>query len=112
MNIIACDIHPVQNLRVQLKHSDDPKERQEWAKHFITLGFVAFEDLLKKHSGLYCFGDQVTLADVYLVPQCYNADRFGVDMSAFPHISAVRANLAKLDAFIKAEPNQQPDAIV
>ena len=68
--------------------------------------------MLKKTSGLYCFKDSVSLADLYLVPQVYNANRFGVDMTAFPLISGICARLEVLDAFVAAHPSKQPDAIV
>lgn len=72
MNLIACDIQPVQNLRV-LKYVGDTK--QTWACHFITLGFEALEAILSKTSGKYSYGNSLTLADVYLIPQVYNAIR-------------------------------------
>jgi glutathione S-transferase len=77
MATIACDIQPIQNLRVLQKHSADQAERAEWAKYWIDVGLAAVESMLKKTAGKYCVGDQVTLADVCLVPQVYNANRYG-----------------------------------
>ena len=108
VDTIACDIHPVQNLRV-LKYAGDER-RTEWAKHFIETGFNALETMLSNTAGQYCVGDTVTLADVYLVPQVYNANRVGVDMNPFPTINAVHSRLVGLDAFQKAHPIQCQDA--
>ena len=108
-NIVACDIHPLDNLRVLqylkgvLNVSDE--EKSTWYAHWITLGFKAIEKSLDPN-GLYCLGDNVTLADVCLVPQVYNAHRFNVDMSLFPKIEAVNNELMKVDAFKKAAPQQ------
>ncbi len=106
-NIIACDIHPVDNLRVlkyltgTLSVSED--EKLIWYHHWIKLGFDALEPQLKATP--YCFGDEVTLADLYLIPQVYNALRFDQDMSAFPKISNIYKNCNQLDAFKRASPD-------
>lgn len=71
---------------------------------------LVFETLLKESRGKYCVGDQVTLADAFLIPQCYNADRFEVDLKQFPIISEIRASLEELEEFKKAHPSAQPDA--
>ena len=76
----------------------------------VTRGFDVCEELVKETKGKYCFGDEVTLADVFLIPQFYNAERFGVDFSRFPNLMAIKANLEKLEAFDKAHPSKQPDA--
>jgi maleylacetoacetate isomerase len=106
-NLIGCDIQPVQNLRV-LTYIGESKG--EFAKHFITLGFEALEQVLKKVSGVYSFGDSVTLADCFLVPQVYNAIRWGVNMEKFPLIVEINARLVALAAFKDADPSVQPDA--
>lgn len=108
VGIICSDIQPLQNLRVLQSVGEDKK--MEHAKHFITAGFESLEALLAKCSGKYCFGDLLTLADVCLVPQVYNARRFGVDMSKFPIISKIEQGLAEHPAFVKADPGVQPDA--
>lgn len=116
-NIISNDIQPVGNLRV-LKHVQsfftDPKEkdahRMEWAQTHIKHGFEALEAVMAKHSGKYSFGDAVTMADAFLVPQVYNALRFKVDMSAYPTILRVHEALSELPAFKDAHPSAQPDA--
>jgi len=111
---VACEIHPVNNLRVQqylvqeLSISDDDK--LAWSHHWMSTGFKAIEKKLEKTAGKYCFGDQVTMADICLVPQVYNANRFNVDMTPFPLISAIVKRCNQLPAFIKALPENQPDA--
>ena len=111
---IACEIHPINNLRVlqyltnQL--SIDDKVKLTWLHHWMTTGFTNLEAQLVKTSGLYCFGDQVTMADVCLIPQSYNAKRFGVNMSHYPNICRIVNNCQLLTAFDKALPENQKDA--
>ena len=110
--IIACDIHPLNNtgplnyLRYQLKA--DKAAVEAWYAHWVQAGFGAVEALIKP--GPYCFGNQVTVADICLVPQVYNARRFKVPLDRFPGIVAVDAALMKLPAFEAARPENQPDA--
>jgi maleylpyruvate isomerase len=110
--IIACDIHPIDNLaplnylRRVLKHNDD--EVNAWYRHWVVEGFNAIEELLG--DGPFCFGSQPTLADVCLVPQVYNAKRFKVSFDKYPKIAAAEAACQKLPAFEKAKPENQPDA--
>lgn len=109
--IIACDIHPIDNLSV-LKYLKselgvNDTQKTEWYKHWIINGFNALEKTLEDNAGKYCFGGEITLADVCLVPQVYNANRFNVDMSVFPSIQRVNDNAMKLDAFSKAAPDSQ-----
>ncbi|MDX3772785.1 maleylacetoacetate isomerase [Chromatiaceae bacterium AAb-1] len=111
---IACDIHPLNNLRVQQYLSGplalDAQQKQAWMKHWLHTGLAALEQRLERTSGPYCFGDQLTLADICLVPQVYNAQRFGLDMAAYPAISLVHHHCQQLAAFALAAPEQQPDA--
>jgi len=107
--VIASDIQPLQNLRVTNFLGEERK--QEWLKHFIGLGMEAVEKLLQQTAGKYCVGDEVTMADCLLVPQIYSTIRFGVDMSKFPIITRIGVELAKLDPFIKAHADNQPDAV-
>ncbi|WP_026375552.1 maleylacetoacetate isomerase [Aestuariibacter salexigens] len=111
---LACDIQPLANLRV-LQHIGNrfdatQEDKAEWAKHWITTGFKAVEKRLQNTAGDYCFGFDVTMADVCLVPQYFNAKRFNVDLQAFPTIQRVCENCQELDAFIRAQPENQPDA--
>jgi len=110
--VIACDIHPLNNtsplfyLKNTLKHDQDTINA--WYAHWVTVGFAAFEALIKP--GPYCFGAQPGLADICLVPQVANARRFNVPLDQFPKIVAVDAACLKLPAFDKARPENQPDA--
>ena len=110
--IIACDIHPLNNvgplnyLRHELKA--DKAAVEAWYRHWVDAGFAAVEALIRP--GPYAFGPQVTMADICLVPQVYNARRFKVPLDRFPRISAVDAALLKLPAFDAARPELQPDA--
>ena len=113
---IACEIHPLNNLRVlnhlteTLGQSEDA--RRAWYHHWIAEGFTGLEGLLADHSatGIYCHGDQVTLADLCLVPQVYNARRFACDLGPYPTIVRIADTLATLPAFAEAAPENQPDA--
>ncbi len=93
-----------------LPEDEKGAKKVAWAKDIIERGFAALEKELQKTAGRYCVGDTVTLADAYLDPQVYNANRFKVDMKKFPVISRVTAALAELPAFKKAQPSSQPDA--
>jgi maleylacetoacetate isomerase len=110
--IIACDIHPLNNLvalnylKGPLKH--DQAAADDWYRHWVTQGFDAIEALLRP--GPYAFGAQVTVADLCLVPQVFNARRFKVVMEKYPKIAAVDAACLKLPPFDRARPENQPDA--
>jgi len=112
---IACDIHPLNNLRVlkylggTLGTSEDAKN--DWVKHWIGLGFQALEaELSRSREGPFCVGAQPTIADCCLVPQLFNAQRFGVDLSPYPTLTSIDAACAALPAFAEAHPAVQPDA--
>jgi maleylacetoacetate isomerase len=114
--MIACDIHPLGNLRVlqylerELKASES--QRQAWSRHWISAGFDALEPMLAgNHStGTFCEGDRPTIADCCLVPQTYNARRFDVPMENYPTIARIDAACRGLDAFKRAAPEAQSDA--
>jgi len=108
VEMVVSDMQPIQNMKVLTKIGEEKKA--EWAKYWIDKGFEALEQQLKKTSGKYSLGDEVTLADCVLVPQVYNAIRWQVDMSKFPTISRVNEELSKLEAFKAAHPDVQPDA--
>ncbi len=114
--IVACDIHPLGNLRVlqylEREFNTPQVERERWAQHWITEGFIAFESLLADNpsTGLFCEGDEPTLADICLVPQVYNAQRWSIDLKRFPSIQRINAECLKLEAFVRARPENQPDA--
>jgi maleylacetoacetate isomerase len=110
--IIACDIHPLNNLGPlrYLRHTlkADQSAIQEWYRHWIITGFEAVEALIKPAP--YAFGRHVTVADICIVPQVANARRFNVPLDRFPGVVAVDAAAAKLSAFDAARPDLQPDA--
>ena len=112
---IACDIHPLNNLRV-LKYLADEfnapdEQKSDWYSHWITEGFRACEQMsvTYAHDGPYAFGANVTLADTLLVPQMYNARRFNVPLDEYPRLVAVSDACNELQAFIDAAPENQPD---
>jgi maleylpyruvate isomerase len=111
---IACEIHPLNNLKVlqylakELNVDDDAKS--SWYHHWIHEGFGALEKQLEAHAGQFCFGDSVTLADLCLVPQVYNANRFKVDLQSYPNIVRITHNCNQLGAFVDAMPEHQDDA--
>ncbi|MGA2397605.1 MAG: maleylacetoacetate isomerase [Steroidobacteraceae bacterium] len=111
--LIACDIHPLNNLRV-LQYLESTvglaqAGRDEWYRHWIAIGFTALEDALGRDAsrGRFCFGDQPGMADVCLVPQLYNARRYSVDLTAYPRIVAIDAACRELPAFESAAPEKQ-----
>jgi maleylacetoacetate isomerase len=110
---IACDIHPVQNLKVlaRLRQLGLPEEQvTEWAAWVNREGLSACEALVKGEKGPFCFGDKPTMADLCLVPQLANARRFGVDVSAFPRLLEAEAAAREMKAFADAAPDRQSDA--
>jgi len=114
--IVACEIHPLNNLRVlnfiRASYGLDQEGVNAWYRHWIAEGFAMMEGFLVKHgkSGRYCLRDQVTIADCCLVPQVFNAERYKCDLSAYPTVMRINAECAKLEAFDKAHPWKQPDA--
>jgi len=114
--IVACDIHPINNLRVlQYLEKDlglDEQARNAWVLRWIDDGFAAMENMLDKdtRSGTYCFGSAPTMADICLVPQIFNGQRFGVEMSRYPTLARINAACMELSAFKDQAPGQQPDA--
>ena len=114
--ICVCEIHPLNNTRVlayltdTLKLSDEQKGA--WYRHWVTVGFTALEKRLaaEKETGQFCHGDTPGFADIALVPQVANANRFNVDLGPFPSIRRINDNCLALDPFKKAMPENQPDA--
>jgi maleylpyruvate isomerase len=109
---VNAGIQPAQNLYVlnYLKEHHPEAKRSDWAKHFIGRGLTAMEAIAKDTAGRFLVGDQVTIADVLLVPQLYVAQRFGVDLEPFPTLTRVDSTCEAIDAFARAHPDRQPDA--
>ena len=115
--MVACDIHPVNNLRI-LKYLTGElgvteEQKLTWYRHWISEGFTALEALLSSstETGQYCHGDSITLADVCLIPQVYNARRFKLDLTPFPTIERIEQQCLIHNAFEQAIPENQPDAV-
>jgi maleylacetoacetate isomerase len=108
---IACDIHPLNNLRVlkYLKNElGQPQEQVDrWYAHWVTEGFAALETIAKAGAGRFLFGDEPTIADVCLVPQLYNARRFNVPIGDWPTLLRAEESALRLDAFAAAHPDKQ-----
>jgi len=114
--IIACEIHPLNNLRVRKYVGKTYKLDEEgvntWYRHWIAEGFQMMEAFLaqeRKH-GKYCYRDQVTMADCCLVPQVFNAILYQCDLKPYPNVTRIHDACMKLDAFVLAQPSKQPDA--
>ena len=112
--LIACDIHPLNNLRV-LQYLEqvlavDAGARAAWYQHWVAAGFAALEQMLQGQAQAFCAGATPGMADCCLVPQLYNARRFQVPLQAYPRLLQIEAACLQLDAFQKAAPENQPDA--
>ncbi len=114
--IVACDVHPLNNLRVlrRLEHTlgADEEARSAWYRHWVAEGLSALEALLagSEATGTFCHGDRPTMADVFLVPQVFNARRFACDLTPYPTIVRIDTACRALPAFDRARPEVQPDA--
>ncbi|MDH4107044.1 MAG: maleylacetoacetate isomerase [Gammaproteobacteria bacterium] len=117
VGIVGCDIHPIQNLRIlthlRSEFGQDDESVSAWCRRWIGEGFAVIEKLAAERSteGRYVFGDSLTLGDVWLIPQVFNARRFGLDLAPFPTIAGIDAHCQGLEAFAKAHPARQPDAV-
>jgi maleylacetoacetate isomerase len=114
--IVACEIHPLNNLRT-LKHVRKAYQLDEegvnaWYRHWIAEGFGMMESFLSEQAkhGRYCFRDQVTMADCCLVPQVFNAQRYHCELKPYPTVMRIHEACLQLDAFVQAQPSRQPDA--
>lgn len=114
--LVACDIHPLNNLRVlqylEREFAVDQPGREGWSRHWMAEGLSAFEALVRDNpsTGDYCEGELPSLADCCLIPQLYNARRFKLDLSPWPNLLRIEANCLALSAFQQAAPERQPDA--
>lgn len=116
MHTVGCEIHPLQNLGVlkyiKAVYSLDDDDVFAWCRKWIDRGFTAFEALARERSadGQFSFGASLTLADVWLIPQLYNARRFELDLTPYPTIVSIDEHCQTLDEFAAAHPSRQPDA--
>lgn len=112
--VVACDIHPVNNLRILKALKAEFGASQEavdaWTRRWIGEGFAALETMVAAHGGAFCFGDGVTLADVLLLPQWYNGERFDLDPAPYPRLAAAVERARAIPAFATASPDAQPGA--
>ncbi|MEE2756529.1 MAG: maleylacetoacetate isomerase [Myxococcota bacterium] len=115
VEVINSGIQPIQNLRVMQRLGRefglDKSAQQSWSRGWIEFGFEALHNLVERHGATYSFGDQVTLADLALIPQLYNARRFNVELERFPRLLEIESALIQIPAFISAHPDRQPDAV-
>lgn len=113
--LVSCDIHPLNNLRVMRYLADelgvDAEAKQKWLRHWIVEGFASMEAHLERHpgTGKFCHGELPTMADCFLVPQVFNAIRFDIDLAPYPNIARIYGNCVELPAFVRAAPREQPD---
>jgi len=108
--LVNSGIQPLQNTSTFAELKKHGVEHEAWARHFIAKGLAALEQLAQPRAGAFLFGDNPTLADIYLVPQLYNARRFGLPLDAFATLTRAEANAQALPAFQGARPEAQPDA--
>lgn len=112
--MIACDIHPINNLRIlkylKAEMGQEQAAIDSWSCHWIEEGFKPLEEIAESSPGPYLFGDRVTMADICLSPQMYNARRLRADLVKCPALVEIDKALMKLPAFLKARPEAQPDA--
>lgn len=112
--IIAADIHPLNNLRVlqfiESEFGAGQKKRGAWYHHWLAKGFEAVEAMVKNSPGAFCCGDEPTLADICLVPQVYNAKRYEFDLRVYPMVRTINDRCHEVEAFALAAPQHQPDA--
>ncbi len=114
--VIACEVHPIQNLRVlnyvKREYNQTDEQVNRWAQHWIDLGLSALEQMIlaQPKRGKFCFGDAPTVADICLIPQLGNARRYGCDLSQYPNILSIETACLAIPAFADAAPEKQPDA--
>jgi len=111
--VINSFMHPMGNLKtlqyLEKKHSYTQEQKEEWVQYWVPQGLETLENTLKEFSGTYCFGDNITMADLFLVPQLLTCQRFNVDITKYPTLVKINENCLKLEAFKKAHPFQQID---
>lgn len=109
---IVCGIQPIQNLAVMKAHSQDVNEQKRWSRMWIERGLKSCERILESTATRFCFGSELTLADLCLVPQVYNAKRFDVDLGSFPHVHKVYENCLVTDSCQASHPDKSKDSFL
>jgi maleylpyruvate isomerase len=104
--LVNAGIQPIQNLNVMQMHSSDPEEQKRWTRHWIRVGLQAYETLVKETCGQYSVGNTLTLADIFLIPQCYNAIRYDVPLSEFPTIEKIHQIASITESCQKSAPDR------
>ncbi len=110
VQIVVSDIQPIQNLRVLNKFSDDQEKKSAWARHWVDLGFRAYEKVAKPKAGAFSFGDEISMADLVLIPQVYNAKRYNLDLGAYPLVERIYTNMSKNKVFELSAPEKYQPA--
>jgi maleylacetoacetate isomerase len=108
--VIAADTQPLQNMGPQQYFSSDANKRAEYARHWIEKGLRTFETLVRPLAGTFSMGDSITIADICLIPQCYNAQRFNLNLSPFPTVQRIYRNALLTSECESAAPHNQPGA--
>jgi len=112
VQIINAGTQPLQNLATQVYYSEDTDQRKAWIQHWIHHGLKAYENLARQTAGKFSFGDHITMADLFLIPQLYNAIRFDVNLNDYPTICQIQENACKTEGYLKSHPdNYKPKQI-
>lgn len=109
-DLVASGIQPLQNLSVTQYLDEHGQDSKEWLRHWVGRGILAFDETTRETRGAFCVGDQVSWADVCLIPQLYGARRFGIDLAQVPALLAIEERCQAMEAFRRASPDQQVDA--
>ncbi|MEZ4814575.1 MAG: maleylacetoacetate isomerase [Bdellovibrionota bacterium] len=109
--IINADTAPLQTPRVQKIHSEDSSKKIEWARHFTNNGLCAFEKGIKSYAGKFCFGDKISAADLFLIPQMYNAKRFSLELNQYPLLYKIWDSCMATQECLSSSPENQIDAL-
>ncbi len=104
--IINAGTQPIQNVPVVEYYSNDIQKRKEWIQHFVGRGLEAFEQMLSSSGRKYCMGNEITAADFFLIPQCYNAIRYEMDLEKFPNINKINQNVLQLNCVLQTHPDR------
>ncbi len=104
--IINSGIQPIQNLKVQQFYSENKENQKEWSRHWIRKGLQVYEAIVKETAGKFSVGSEITMADLFLIPQCYNAERYEISLKEFPTIAKINANGLATESCKAAHPDR------